>query len=427
MAQAMSNEHYSFNAVVILRIAGGPGEKTLRLLLDYLQRRHPLLSAHIFEKKGWYYFQTEGTPQIPLKTVKRRDENHWRQIAEEELDTNFDIFTGPLFRLTYLTDPGGKKESELIFTFQHAVIDAASIGGILNEALSLCAEIESGVSKEKFKKVEPLPFLPSIESFLPPAFKRLRRKWRLFSFMLRQMGDEFSYRLGTKGSRKAPVHPAAKNKILPMEFSKETSAALQKLCRKKRVTLTNLLTAAMLMAVHKHIYEGRPLPLRHVNTADLRPYLVPPLGVKHVGSYFAMMRYTVGMKETPQVWELARELNDIAYPALKRSDKFCTNLLSYRMMSMIFRTKSFRMGATALSYTGQILLEKNYGKIEVLDIRAFVSNFVVGPEYTALVNLFDGKINYNILYLDADMEQKQAGVIADEIRAVLKSAAEEKS
>jgi NRPS condensation-like uncharacterized protein len=426
-AQATTNEHFPFNAVIILRVTDGPSAETLKKLLEYLQHRHPLLGVHIHKEKGRYFFVSEGTPEIPLNVTARQNSGHWQRAAEQELNREFDMFTGPLVRFTYLTGSGSKKESEMIITFQHAVMDAVSGGHLIHEILAFCQEIESGGSIEKFKLVEPLPLLPPVETFFPPAFKGIRRKWHTFLFVLRQMGDEFRYRRRTRGKRKPPIHPAGKGKILPMKLPKETTAALIKASHQNRVTLNNLLTAAILMAAHKHLYNGETRPLRHVNTADLRPYLNPPLDPQYFGSYFAMMLFTVEMKEKAGVWELAREISDLVYSSLKRGDKFCANLLSYRMMRMLFRFKSFRMAASAMSYTGPVMLQKNYGKMELKEVHAFVSNFVVGPEYTALVNLFDNHIYWDILYLDSDMDHEQAGVIADEIRFILESAVKEES
>jgi len=423
-AEATTNEHFPFNAVIIIRISSGPAKKTLQSLLQYLQRRHPLLGVHIHKEKNRYFFVSEGTPAIPLKVVKRQTNDHWQQVAEEELNRDFDMFTGPLIRFTYLLGSGSKKESEIVISIQHAIMDAVSAANLIHEILSFFRETESGGSVEEVKTMEPLP---SVEAFFPPSFKGLRRKWNTFLFVLRQIGDEFRYRVRTRGQRKPPVHPTGKCKILPMKLSKELTTALIKCSRKKRITVNNLLTAAIIMAAHKHLYDGQKRPLRHFNTADLRPYLIPPLDNQYFGSYFAMMMFTVGMKENPKVWELAREINDFVHASLKRGDKFGANLLSYQMMRTLFRYRSFRMANTALSYTGSILMEKNYGSIEVQDIHAFVSNFVLGPEYTALVKLFDNHIYWDILYLDSDMDHEQAKVIADEIRTILESAAKEES
>jgi hypothetical protein len=421
MAEAISNEFYAFNAVIILRITNGPSEETLRILLPLLQRRQPLLGVHIHKEKNWFYYVSADTPGIPLKVVERQNNRHWQQVAEEELNTRFDLFTGPLVRFTYLTGPGSN-ESEIIITFQHSIMDAVSGGNLLHEILSFCREIESRGSVEGLNILGPLP---PADAFFPPAFQGFRRKWNLFLFFLRQMRDEFRYRRRTRGKRVPPIHPTGKNKILPVKLSKKLTAALIKGSHQKRVTLNNLVTAAFLMAVHQHLYDGEEMPLRHINTTDLRPYLNPPLEAQYFGSYFAMMRFTVGMKKNPRVWELAREFGDISYFSLKRGDKFCTHQFSYRMMRMLFRLKSFRMGNTAMSFTGPVIMEKKYGKIEVRDIHGFASNFVLGPEYSSLVRLFDDHIYWDFLYLDSDMDHEKAAVIADEILKILESAVKE--
>ncbi|MCP5106729.1 MAG: hypothetical protein GY950_25315 [bacterium] len=430
MAEAITNEVYAFNAAVILHIGGRPAEDTLRKALEYLQQRHPLLGVHIEEKKKYYLFESKGTPAIPLAVVKRRDGNHWRQALEDELNGKFDLFTGPLARVVYLAGSGEKKESDIIITFQHSVVDAVSGTNLAHELLSFCRRVDTNDANELREGLDErdiLEPLPPVEAFFPAPFQGLRRKWNVFWFMLRQMGDEIRFQFRSRGKRKPPIHAAGNCRILPMMLSKELTTSLSRYSRKRRVTLNNLLTAALLMAVQKHLYGGSALPLRHVNTADLRPYLIPPMDASYLGTYFAMMRYTVGMKENPGIWELTRKLNDLTHDSLKRGDKFCANLLSYRMMRMLFRFKKFRMCATALSFTGSFRLEKQYGKIEVRDIHAFPSNFVLGPEYSAVVRVYDGQIYWDILYLDSDMDQTQAGVIADEIRTLLESAVEEVS
>lgn len=421
-AQVITNEHYPFNAVIVMSISRGPSEETLQEVLKQMRHRHPLLGVHVYKEKGRYFFVSAGTPGIPLKVVERKNSEHWQQVAEEELNQEIDIFKGPAIRLTYLTGSGKKKESEIVINFQHVVIDSTSTANFLHELLTLCEKVETRGSLEGFDPLEPLP---PAEAFFPPSFQGFRRKWHNFLFILRQMGDEFLYRLRTRGRRKAPIHAVGRGKILTMTFDKKTSEALSKRSRKERITINNLFNAAILMAAHKHLYDGQTLPLRHFNFAVLRPYLTPPLDAQNLGSYFSMMRFTVGMEEETTVWELARKINDITYFSFRRGDKYCANLLSPHMMQAILRFKSFRMASTAMSYTGPLILETHYGEIEIRDIHAFVSNFVLGPEYTAQVRWFKGCFYWDILYLDSDMEHEQAGVIADEIHRILESAVKE--
>jgi NRPS condensation-like uncharacterized protein len=417
-AQAFTNENCPFNAVVILRVNNGPSKESLRQALDILQRRHPLLGVHIRKKKKGYFFETAGTPEIPLNVINRKNNEHWQQVAEEELNRILDFLKGPLVNLTYLTGPSGEKESEILLTFHHAIVDAASGAHLVHEMLCLCGSSADTDLKN-------MALIPPAEFFFPATFKGIRRKWHNLSFIFRQVGDEFRFRLRSKGLRKPPLHNAGRCKILTMTLSREMTAALCKRARRKRVTLNSLFEAAISMAVHKHIYEGKAGPFRGFSMADLRPYLIPPLKEEYLGSYFAMLRFTVAIKENPQVWELARDINGTIYSALKRGDKFSSYLLGEQMMRAIFRFKAFRMAATAISYTGPVKLAKNYGQIEVGGIHAYVSNFALGPEYTAAVRMFAKQFYWDILYLDSDMGIKTAQVVADEIKNILESAVKE--
>lgn len=421
-AQAITNEHFPFNVVISLHLTNGPSGETLGNVLQILQRRHPLLGVHIHKDKGRYFFESAGTPQIPLNMVNRQNSAHWQQVVEEELNHAIDFIKGPLLRLAYLGHDHGKGESELIITSHHAIMDAESGASLLHEIMSLCQKLDSGQSLEDLKNLEPLP---PAEKFFPPAFKGIRRWGHNLLFMLSQVGDEFSYRLRTRGTRKAPIHGAGRCKILTMKLPEEIGDALSRRSRKQKVTLNSLFNAAVLMAVQKHIYEGKAMPMRNFNSADLRLYLMPPLDDQYLGSYFSLMRFTVLIGKNPQVWELSRQINDIIYRALKKGWKYTSNLLSASMMRTIFKFGTFRMGTTGMSFIGAVKLGSHYGKAEIRELHAFVSNFVLGPEYTVHVRFFDKHFYWDVVYLDSDMDLDHARVITGEIRAILEAAAKE--
>jgi hypothetical protein len=423
-AQAVTNEYFPFNAVIILRLINGPSEDTLKKIVSLLQRRQPLLRVHLEKNKKQYFFESEKTPSIPLRVIERESDEHWILASEDELNQVIDYRTGPLARLTYILGKNLKQESEIIMTVHHAVIDAPSVGNLIHELLYLCSQVESHAFSED---PDILELIPSAEEFFPPSFRGINRRWHNLLFFFRQLGDEFRYRRHTKGKRTAPIHAEGRGRILPMQLSTETTEVLCKTARKKRITINSLFAASILMAVHKHLYMNQNVPLRTFSFANLRPYLKPPLGDEYLGSYFSMMRFTVDMKEDPRIWDLAGQINDIVYTSVKRGDKFCSHLLSLPMMRAILRLKAFRMGTTAVSYTGPLNIHRNYGDIRIKKIHAFVSNFVLGPEYTAQTRLFDKQFYWDILYLDSDMNKQKAGIIADEIRSILDTAAKEEA
>lgn len=422
-AQAITNDNAAYNAVVTLRLTNGPPEETVQQALTYLQKRHPLLKVLLHKKGKRYFFQTrDDIPGIPMVVVKREDGHHWQRVVEDELNTHLDIYTNPALRLTYVVDPGDRKENELVVTFQHSVMDAVSAGSFIHELLSICQSLSPVHTPDLFEEMDPLP--PAEELF-PPAHKGLRRKWLTFRFILRQMADEFRYRRGTKGKRKAPIIFTGKTRIMTMILPQAVTEALYKRSRKKRISIASMLDAAMLMAVHKHLYNNKELPLRHIGFADLRPYLKPPPDNRYLGCYMTVMRFTVDMKKDTVVWDMARTFGETTYSTFKRGDKFYSSLLSPQMMKAVFRFKAFRMGATALSFGGPLVLSQHYGETDVHNVHVFVSNFGLGPEYAAQVRLFDRCLYWDIIYLDSDMDRDKARAITDEIYTILESAVKE--
>lgn len=422
-AQAITNDNAAYNAVITLRFTNGPPEETVKKALTYLQKRHPLLKVLLQKKGSRYFFQTrDDIPGIPLEVVKREDGHHWQRVVEDELNTHLDIYTNPALRLTYIVDPGDRKENELVVTFQHSVMDAVSGGSFIHELLSICQNLSPAHTPELFEEMEPLP--PAEELF-PPAHQGLRRKWQTFRFILRQMADEFRYRRDTKGKRTPPIDLTGKTKIMTMILPQAVTEALYKRSRKKRISIASMLDAAMLMAVHKHLYNSEELPLRHISFAEMRPYLKPPPDNRYLGCYSTMMRFTFAMRKDATIWDMAREIGGITHRSYKRGDKFYSSLLSPQMMKAVLRLKAFRMGTTALSFGGPLVLSRHYGETDVHNVHVFVSNFGVGPEYAAQVRLFDRCLYWDIIYLDSDMDREKARTITDEIYMILESAVKE--
>jgi hypothetical protein len=120
-------------------------------------------------------------------------------------------------------------------------------------------------------------------------------------------------------------------------------------------------------------------------------------------------------------WDLAQRVNSQVYAASKAGEKFIQPLLSEKMMRMFIKLKKIRMGTTALSYPGVFNIKPVYGKTKVKEVYGFVSNFPIGPEFTATARIFDRRLWLDCVYLDADMDHAKARSIAGEIINILQS------
>jgi len=418
-AQTMSGEYAPFNAVGILRIVKGPSPENVHLALDYLQKKHPLLRVRIVRERGAYVFVHENSLPVPFSVLERPDGEYWRSITEEDLNSGFDISAGPLFRCRYICPRDRGSGAEIVLTFHHSIVDASSVIRVLHELLTLSSDFQKGTSPVEPKS---MPLLREEEYYFPHASKGFPGKWRTLRYLTKQVGDEIGYRKATRGKRRAPVFPSARGLILPLCLSVDQTERLVRACRKKRISMNSALGASMLLAVSRIVYDGQDMPLRHFIFADLRPYLNPPISEEHLGSFHSMMRLTVRLQENQDAWDLAERLNGLIYRAARRGEKFISPLLSPMLMRMFIRKKDTRMGTTALSYPGVAGLQKEYGETRVLAVHGFVSNFAIGPEYTATARIFDRRLWLDILYLEGDFDRTGATAIAEAMLSILQAA-----
>jgi hypothetical protein len=416
-AQALTNEHAPFNVVIVLPLHGGPSEQTLRRALDAVQERHPLLRTKIEANKAGYLF---GPSQrsIPLLGFDRKNDSNWLEVAEKELGSALDTETGPLARCSVIAGADDGRATEIIFTVHHSIIDAASAANLVEELLTACAAIEA----DKAPQIgPPLPLMPAEDDLFPKALPGGRPRPSVAGFLLRQLADEVGFRLRTLGKRHPPVHPKGSCRVLCRQLADSDTTALVRACRGHRVPLGSALNAAMMVAVHRLLYDDAATLLRHFNFADLRPMLEPRVASEHLGSYHGMLRVTVPMPPGADLWTTACVVNEKISSAVRRGDALWSVKLSTAMMRPLLRQQKQRMGTTALSYTGPSRLPRRFGAIQVSSPEVFISNLTLGPEYTAQARLADGKLHWNIVYLDCDMDRAMADRISDEMLEILRT------
>lgn len=419
-AAAFSNDRTIFNFVSVLRLKNAPLPEILDRALKLLQERHPSLQVKISPQNGGYQFAETDVPQIALQTHPRADAQSWVAVAEEALNTRLDWRRGPLLAVTYVY-ASTSETSEVVFNFHHAIIDAQSAVAFFDEFLQLCARLMTG---EAVTVGEEGTFPAAVEGHFPPGFRGTGLKVRTAGFVLRTLLGEMSFMLQRRKGRQAPIHDPSPCRILTLRLDRQQTQALERRVRAERVTLNSALQAAMLRAAWLHLYQGDPGMLKFMFFQNLRPQLQPPVPETRLGLYIAMLQGFARLQPQQDFWALAREINQTIHQVAKSGDKFCAVAFSDRLMRMLIQTRKMRMATTALNYSGPIPLAKNYGEIERLDVYGFVTNFELGPEYTAQAAVVDEQLQWNIVYLEGDMDAAKAQLIADEIRDQLLKAGE---
>ena len=123
----------------ILRLRSAPEAASIRDALDVLQRRHPLLRARIITEQRKPTFEISNqVPAIPLEVRPRTSDGQWRDLTVEVLNRNVDSELGPPLSCTYLRDSTGDI-GDLIFTYDHTIMDATSAVRLYDQLLQLCS------------------------------------------------------------------------------------------------------------------------------------------------------------------------------------------------------------------------------------------------------------------------------------------------
>jgi len=421
-APAVANEFACFNLVGILELENGPRPEVVQDSLNILQNHHPVLRSRILKKGNSYFFDEIEGHTIPVTVAERPDPDHWISYVESYLNHSLDWETGPLLNCTYLYNEARGGVSEIIFAFHHSIIDAISLVTFFDDFLTLCASLPAG---GPIKGYGGYPALPAVEKLFPPSHKGIGLAFRTLRFMARQMYSELTIMRRTNSRLKPPIHIDSTGRVLTMHLSEDETAALEKKARIHKVTLNSIQHAAILTATWKHLYKSEAVPMKYILFQNLRPYLMPPLDEMVMGSYIAMIQLATFMDLKKDFWDLCHEINHSVYLTGKSGDKFVSANMSGSLLKMLFRFKSFRMAVTAMNYSGAIPLQQTYGDIGVVGIRGFASNFGLGPEFSAQTLMFNGKLYWNIVYLETDMDEETAQTITNEIKSILVSKAAE--
>ncbi len=405
-ALTLSSQHAPFNVIVILKMENAPAPESVQKAMEMLQRRHPFLRAAIHKN----IFEAAPNTTLPLRVLERRDDSQWRELVEQEMNTWLEQ---GLWRCTYLLK---NKHAEIILTFHHAILDAASGMKLLDELMRAC----SG-SLPELPALEPVP---PVEERFPPAFSSWRAWLPTLKYAAAQMGDEMAYWWRVRGKRVPPVHPGGRGFVSTLLLPESLVDALSRRCRKEGLTLNSLLNAALALAANRHLYGGQNTPMRTFTFADLRPYTVPPTAPENLANYISMLRFTLDVAGKDNLWDLAKTLHAKIYPALKQGDKFIASAMSKSLIKMFNAIKSIRMGSVALNYGGAVPLQTVYGEIKVTGLHGFLSSYDLAPEVSSQARLFNDQLWWDFIFLDSDMGRDLAEEIVGEVKLILEKAGE---
>ena len=264
--------------------------------------RHPLLRAYISVDStgvpGFSYCQEQDLSVLArrvLRTVHVKGADFgstWKRELENSLNKAELPEAGPLWRLANIVDSDTGK-SAWVFCANHGIDDQQSINILAGELAMRCRQALTSANGEKSNLAPPvsLPFPPNVEDAVSPQMPSLRTlTWSLFQLCnsLRLPAMLPRKTSGTAASQECSPE-TRRTYVESFVLPRQVASSLRVKCRERGVTITALLSAAMLSVTAAAIscdedddISQSDLLLRFLLSVNLRPFGANPSGA--VGS-----------------------------------------------------------------------------------------------------------------------------------------------
>lgn len=275
---------FSLNFTTSARIRGVFSLHDLQAAMEKLRRLHPLMAVRIDPglPDQTPFFTTENVPPIPVRVVERQTDQDWVREVEQEIAIPTDHQTGPTFRCVCLK---GKDVADLVLVSDHISADGQAGIYALRDLLKLLADPELSV--------EPgAP--PRLGDLVPPAMREM-----ILTKTSTPNGEPAA------PPRERPPNPQVLPplRVIPIEFSREETAALVDRCHKEGTTVQSALCAAFALP----FAERQPdQPLRCIETPyNLRGRLTRPVDNVY-GVFISLVYSEVDCAPARNRWDIAR-------------------------------------------------------------------------------------------------------------------------
>ena len=389
-----NKKFYSFNIAKIIKIRGIIEVDVIAEGLKYLQRRHPFLRANIINHKEQLHFYENIEQNIPLKIIKKNQDDLWQTILESELNCKIDSENNSLLRVTYIFSPENEI-SELIFVIHHAISDGISLFRLSDTFLEYCQQITAG----KEIAITSLNLMPAIDSLLSIKYDWFFKSKKLFAIARLAFNQIVKQPYSFKSEKSLSIESQT-TKSCHYSLSQFKTLQLIATCKKEKTTVTAALNAAILTAFQTNIFAPNESNnyINGITAVDLRKSIKSELvSPENLGYLVGATIITFSLKEINNFWELARDSKKRINYCLAEERRFESLFLSKERIKFVEQNKVFP-ASFLLSNLGIINLKERYGDLELLETRITTSFRSYTPLIICHFTTFRNQLNLTFTY-----------------------------
>jgi len=399
----------SLSFTTVGRVRGAFSDAQLRIALDVLHARHPLLRCRI-ERRGltktpWFVPDAEATR--PTLHAEERAADDWHQPAARMLDTGAFRDAGPRLicvRLRHAAD-----DSTLLLAFHHVVSDGKSGVLAMRDLVSALDAIVSG-------ETPPCHVIPADaqNDYFPDAASPWKNQ-RLFAQVAReQLVASPGASVGLSRSSEQGPH-----EVFSLSLSQTETRALIASCRERGCTVHGRLGAALMLALaQQSLFEERAV--RFFHPVDMRQVLraqkvFDPAGGRDIGDavgcYVSFVESRHHVRHSDQdPWELASEVTRQLHTRIERGVPFFSSpvlgAITRPALACVPVARREAVARSVLSSTTTGLT--NLGVLERLgldahrgSVRLTECHFAATPSTTGYAGVsatcYDGRLRMNLV------------------------------
>lgn len=406
-----------FTSVFIIKLLGSLSEEQLQRALRILQANHPLLRCTVEDVAGRPHFVLQDRPAaIPLRIVKRRDEDGWQNEVRREWAVPVGAGHEPLARFVWIR---GSHVSELILAAHHCICDGQSGMSLLQEFLRACDDSEPELETfDGFKTVEDL--VPASLLQDQRFQRRVRWKMRLLRLGLRLK----------RGNSRQTHTPITSEQIYFQRRNLDASASLSIMnrCKAEGVTVLAAATVAFLHAFRE--IRGVAAIRKAYTMVNVRRFL-PQL--KPDALFGIAPGVELSLKKIPSVeiteasfWECART---VKAEITRRINRLGAGLYEYLAGLESLHDKYHKLvGDTENASVVRHVTLSNMGRLDLpTQYRTFTLETVFSPlvmvsptpANTVILSSFGGRLEFAIVSDTQSLPYAQASAIQQQALSTL--------
>lgn len=393
----------------VMHIRGPLGADLVARALDWLQRQHPILRAHIrygglvFRRLPPFvyrqpYFDTEGTTEIPLRVV----DGSWEEVLTEELRKPLERGRNPRLRVTLVRDRADEGMTHLIFCADHATLDARAAHLVCRQLLEYFADPAAMEAR-----------IPVHDRLPPPLEARLPRK--------PDSGTK-RYEPALRLPRQRVPGARRTTRVVVRQLDAAATDALRAAVNANRTTMHGAITGAFLLAMHQRYGVGQ---MTCLSSVELRRLCKPPVPAETCGCYIDLLRTRHDLG--PDLWPIARDVSFKLVSALAKDQETSSFLKLadwevYAAEAWPTMTHHRRLDGLGITTAGDSGLEARFGNYTLEGVAMAVAIDLTGPSLLVLAAERLGALDLSICYATDALPAADAIELSDRALAALAAA-----